>query len=393
MAKLISDLPLADMEEPQEFSFPCLKVTQPIGDFYVASIDSALLCEITYFDVRRIIREEREFESYLGIQRPVEKKRLVDLKKYVHNEDACFPTSVIIAIPGDCAKYDEDKNLMTVSNKVVVEGGEERIYKRAIAKVLDGQHRIEGLREYKKSRFLVNVSIFVDIDVATQAQIFSTVNLEQTKVNKSLVYDLFALATHRSPQKTSHNIAVALDKSEGSPFFQRIKRLGVTTKNRYNETITQATFVEALLPYISVDAKEDRNLYLKNQKPSILGADALKTVIFGNMFIDEKDLEITDVIWNYFSAVAERWPTAWGATGTGLVLNKTNGFRALMRFLRPTYLKLTAPGGVPAKEEFKKILQRIEIKDQEFSLENFKPGSGGESALVRAFANGKIMPS
>jgi len=219
-----SEKQLANLEQYQEISFPCLKVKQPIGEFFIASIDSKLLCEITFFDVRRIMKEERDFEGYLGIQRPVEKKRVTELQKYVHNEDACFPTAIIVSIPGDCARFDEKTNTMILSNKVDVSEGENPIYLKDIAKVIDGQHRIEGLRNYDGEPFSLNVSIFVDIDTATQAQIFATVNLEQTKVNKSLVYDLFALATHRSPQKTCHNIGVAMDKHKDSPFFERIKR-------------------------------------------------------------------------------------------------------------------------------------------------------------------------
>jgi DGQHR domain-containing protein len=382
---------LPDIEGYREESFPCLKVVQPIGDFFIASIDSHLLCEITFFDVRRIMKEERDFEGYLGIQRPVEKKRVKDLQKYVTNEDACFPTAIILSIPGECARFDEQNNTMVVSNITDVAEGESPIYLRQIAKVIDGQHRIEGLRNYQGKPFQLNVSIFVDIDTATQAQIFGTVNLEQTKVNKSLVYDLFALATHRSPQKTCHNIAVALDKNDGSPFLERIKRLGVTTANRYNETITQATFVEALLKYISADPKHDRNLYLKNQTPSLLGRDLLQQYIFANMFIEEKDLEITDVLWNFFSAVNERWPKAWGYQGTGLMLNKTNGFKALMRYLPKIYLKLGKPGDVPSKEDFLTALKRISIENDEFTTDTFKPGTGGESRLFRSFINGSIV--
>lgn len=386
-----SEMPLADIEGFREENFPCLKVTQPIGDFYIASIDSKLLCEITYFDVRRIMREERDFEGYLGIQRPVEKKRVKDLQNYVTNEDACFPTAIILSIPGECARFNEQTQTMFVSNKTDVAEGESPIYLRQIAKVIDGQHRIEGLRNYQGKPFQLNVSIFVDIDTATQAQIFGTVNLEQTKVNKSLVYDLFALATHRSPQKTCHNIAVALDKNKESPFFERIKRLGVTTANRYNETITQATFVEALLKYVSADPKRDRNLYLKNQHPSLLGRDQLQQYIFANMFIGEKDLEITDVLWNYFSAVEKRWPKAWNYQGTALMLNKTNGFKALMRYLPKIYLKLGKPGNVPSKEDFLIVLEKSNIMDDDFTTDNFKPGSGGESRLFRSLINGSIV--
>jgi DGQHR domain-containing protein len=108
--------------------------------------------------------------------------------------------------------------------------------------------------------FGLSVTIFIGSDIADQAYIFSTVNLEQTKVSKSIVYDLFELAKTRSPQKTAHNIAVALDRDERGPFYQRIKRLGFATVDRKFETITQATFVENLLPLISPDPKEDRDL-------------------------------------------------------------------------------------------------------------------------------------
>jgi DGQHR domain-containing protein len=280
---------------------------------------------------------------------------------------------------------------MILSNKIDVADGESPIYLKDIAKVIDGQHRIEGLRNYHGASFQLNVSIFVDIDTATQAQIFATVNLEQTKVNKSLVYDLFALATHRSPQKTCHNIAVALDKHNESPFFERIKRLGVTTTDRYNETITQATFVESLLKYISKDPKYDRNLYLKNLRPELLSRDELQQYIFANMFIEEKDLEITDVLWNYFLAVSERWGKAWNYRGNGLMLNKTNGFRALMRYLPKIYLRLGKPGDVPTKQEFLSALNNINISSDDFNIDNFKPGTSGESRLYRCLVNNMIV--
>src|SRR5690606_13459203 len=95
--------------------------------------------------------------------------------------------------------------------------------------------------------FQINVSIFVGIDLPEQAKIFATVNLAQTKVNKSLVYDLEALARKRNPYKTCHHVAVALDSNEDSPLYQRIKRLGVATPGRAYEPLTQASFVEALV--------------------------------------------------------------------------------------------------------------------------------------------------
>ncbi len=367
----------------KSLSFPCIKVSQPIGDFYIGSIPHKDLCDITYTD-RRQIAGEKGFETYLGIQRPRSKHRVNEIAKYIRTTDASFPTAVILAVHRNCAKYNERTKELTLHPFLDPADDEDPIKYEEMANILDGQHRIEGLKMADlEGTFDINVSVFIDIDIAEQAYIFSTINLAQTKVNKSLVYDLFDLAKKRSPQKTCHNIAVALDKTKKCPFFERIKRLGVATEGRFNETITQATFVQALLRYISADPIVDRNLYLTGSKPKLKGQSELKKFIFANMLIEEKDLEITDVIWNYFDAVRDRWPKAWDHTGRGLMLNKTNGFRALIRFLRPAYLYHTAPGGVPDTEQFAEIFAKIDLDDKDFTVEEFRPGSSGEGKLYR----------
>lgn len=374
-------------EVPQNFRIPAIKVQQPIGSFYIGSIDSELLVKITSSDVRRMI-QEREIETYLGVQRPLSNRRVKELREYVKTVDACFPTAVILAVSGRCAAYDETARELVLSNDVDPENNEEPILSIQIARVLDGQHRIEGLRDYKGEPFQVNLSIFIDIDIESQAYIFSTVNLAQTKVNKSLVYDLFDLANSRSPQKTAHNIAVALDQNLKSPFYKRIKRLGVATEGRFYETITQATFVEALLPYISANPQKDRDDYLRKRvPPSALPGEA-KIFIFREMFLKGEDLKIIDVIWNYFDAVKARWPTAWNYSGTGLMLNRTNGFKALMRVLRPAYLRLSASTEIPTTEQFLELFQRFNVTDDHFTIDTYKPGTSGEAALYWALING-----
>jgi len=313
-------------------------------------------------------------------------KRVKEIEAYVNTSDACFPTSIILAIPGVCAKFEEAMSRMVLNNYLEPSDDEDPIYYRDIAKVLDGQHRIEGLKAFKGEEYQVNVSIFIDADIADQAYIFSTVNLTQTKVNRSLAYDLFDLAKSRSPQKTCHNIAVALDQNEKSPFFQRIKRLGVTTEGRFNETITQATLVQSLMIYICKDQIEqikDRDLYLRGKLPQKSNAEDVKQQIFRNLFIDNRDLDIADIIWNYFDAVKENWPDAWNNMGHGCMLNKTNGFKALMRFLRPAYLYITAPGKVPSKEQFLEIFKKTKLSDTDFTIDRFVPGTSGESELFR----------
>jgi len=100
------------------------------------------------------------------------------------------------------------------------------------------------------------------------------------------------------------------------------------------------------------------------------------------MFIEEKDVEITDLIFNYFDAVRQKWPGAWNAGGKGIILNKTNGFRALMRVLRPLYLNLASPGDMVEASDFLRKLNLVNIADNDFTSDEYKPGSSGESLLT-----------
>lgn len=367
-----------------QIKFRCLKASQPIGDLFIASIPYRDLIRMTYFDVRRVIDKDRDVERYLGIQRPLGKERVADLEDYVNYLDATFPTSIIIAInETKYVSFDEKEGEMVVSN--ISEGDQSpTIPIRRIGRVIDGQHRIAGLEAFSGDNFDVPVTIFLGSDISDQAHVFSTVNLEQTKVSKNLVYDLYELARTRSPQKTAHNIAVTLDRDETGPLYKRIKRLGIATIGRDFEPISQATFVEGLLSHISNDPKGDRDLLLRGEKLEKISTEESFGTVFRNMFIDARDVDILAIIHNYFSAVERRWPEAWSERGRGAVLNRTNGVRALLRFLRHAYLKVAVPGDIPSQEKFyDRVFRPIELQDKDFVIEHFVPGTSGEAKLYR----------
>lgn len=372
-------------------TFPCIAVKQPIGEFYVGVMPFRALCDVAFFDVRRVLQEDRDVERYLGIQRPLSNRRVADLKEYVRVFDATFPTSIIIAVKQRCAFYDPAEGRMMFAESIDQQG-EEDIQFGNIARVIDGQHRIAGLYDYDGEEFDLVVSIFVGIDIADQAQIFSTVNLQQTKVNKSLAYDLFALAKTRSPQKTCHNVAVALDQDEASPFHRRIKRLGVATEGRERETITQATFVEALMPYLSRDARRDRDVLLRGGSLKKATDVELNMMPLRNLFIEEKDIEIAELVFNYFEAIKRRWPVAWDRMERGYMLNKTNGFRALMRLFRDVYARLATPGQIVEIERFEHVFSMSSLRDDDFNTEKFVPGNTGQSDMYHALAE-EILPA
>lgn len=375
------------IEDPVSFRVKALPIRQPMGDFLIASIPARRLCEIAYFDVRRMLRE-RDIETYLGIQRPLNPDRVKALESYVRTADACFPTAVILAIEGRCADFDADTGYLTLSNDPAPQDGAEPIHYRNIARVLDGQHRIAGLIGYERDDFEVNVSIFLDIELQDQAYIFSTVNLAQTKVSRSLAYDLFELAKLPSPQKTCHNVAVALDQVAKSPLHMRIKRLGTATAGRSGELLTQATVVQSLMPFVSGDPMIDRDLLLRGAKLSLPSEMELRRHPFRRFFVEREDAKIFNILMNYFSAVRDRWPVAWNSTERGMVLNRTNGFRALMRALLPLYRTLSTRAEVPTEQAFKQQLDRIDVDESAFHVDRFKPGSSGEGDLFRLLMQG-----
>jgi DGQHR domain-containing protein len=223
--------------------------------------------------------------------------------------------------------------------------------------------------------------------------IFSIVNLAQTKVNKSLVYDLFSLATTRSPEKTCHEIVVALDKMDESPFKNRIKRLGTATEGRFGETLSQATIVKGILPYITDDPLADRDRGKRfGFWDQSLTRDLSKR-IFYEFFRRDEDAKILDNLLNYFSAIRARWPTAWERTGTGNIINRTNGFNGFVRFLRPAYLYVTTTPRVVSQQEFARIFAGVQLQDDDFNPQRFLPGTSGSTLLFHTLVEQSRIPT
>lgn len=360
----------------QNINFRCLKCKQPIGEFYVGILNHEDLIKITYADIRRLDRagsEQREVEIYTGIQRELSKNRVKEIGKYVNMVDATFPTGVIIHIDEkDIINYDKENEIMTIP------------FADNIAKVLDGQHRIAGLEEYSKGgdSFQINVTIFVGMELEDQAIVFATINKTQTKVNKSLVADLFEFATHRSPHKTAHNIVRALNQKEGSPFKDKIKILGAAD-DKDKETITQATFSESLMKLYSKDLMTDRDLYKRGKEPEKFEGKELATRPLRNLFIDKEDALIAKIIWEYFKAVEIKWPNAWKLVEPQMILNKSTGFIALMNLFRDLYVKIGRIGEVVSTEDYIKYFDKVKLVDKDFNRTNFIPGSGGQSSLYK----------
>lgn len=377
------------IEDARSVRIPVVKVSQPIGDFYVGTIASRDLVAIADFDVRRISQGEG-IETYLGIQRELNDTRVKEIRQYVQGLDATFPTAVVIAVDERTTQLepacpDSESHFWLVLSNIPSKIPEERVLFRELAKVIDGQHRIEGLRNYNLENFQINIAIFVGADIPDQAAIFSTVNLAQTKVNRSLVYDLFDVAKSKSPEKLAHNVVVALDHTKNSPFHRRIKRLGTSTKGREDtDRLAQATVVAPLLRYISgnqIQLLKDRQAGLRGRPFEPLTSEIINSLVLRPFLLKDSAVDLADLIWNYFDAVASKWENAWAGKIENGMLDRTNGYNALMRFFRPAYLSLGRPGDIVSKESFDTVFAGITIPEANLNSKLYVPGTSGATAL------------
>lgn len=373
------------MDNRFEVAFPVLEVDQPIGRFYVGVMSARDLLAVSYTDMRSI---ESDLDQYVGIQRMLSPKRVKEIAEFIKSIDATFPTSVVLAVKGECAEVigENGATKLRIFEGIDEDSGE-KIRLGATASILDGQHRVEGLKDSGRlDDFQVPVSIFVDADIADQAYIFATVNLAQTKVNKSLVYDLLDYAKARSPQKSSHDIVIALDRYEKSPFFQTIKRLGAATPGRTGERLAQATVVNGILPLISKKPEQDRYNLAKGRRidaeDTPYGETPLRHVWAAN-----KDGDIAQILLQYFLAIKATWPLAWDSREKGQILARTNGFRAFIRLFKNIYLKekptRDEANPVVKADQFQAYLRKSSLTDADFNSSTFAPGTSGETALYK----------
>lgn len=288
---------------------PFLKITQPIGSFYMTSIKASELIKI----VRVIPRSE----SNDGVQRDLSVKRVSELADFCNDSDAAFPTAIIISVVSDCnIKIDEECREFEIDENEYV------------GNVIDGQHRLAGLmKSGKADDFELPVVFMFDLTLEEEAYVFSVINSKQTTVSSSLIFDLFGLSSARSPQRTAHEIARALNMRKDSPFYERLKMLGKKEENQENATLSQGTFVKTLLSLICTPGEIEL-------RPMLGGLDLApkKNMPFRRFYILKRDDIILKVLMNCFNAVKEVFPDHW-ANPNNNILWKSTGFGGIIKSL------------------------------------------------------------
>lgn len=287
--------------------YPVIPFDQPAGSFLLTAMPVPEIIRISRADPRKF--DNVSMETMGGIQREPSPKRIREIAEYANTVDATFPTPILLALDPDSYTLDGDE--------ISISGN-------SVADIVDGQHRLLGLKEsFRKDEFVIPVVFLLDATEEQKALIFATINGKQTKVPASLVYDLFGVTKTRSPQRTAHEIARATNSTPSSPWFRRLKMLGKKTYGSL-ESLSQGTFVKTLLLHISADPVTDMDRLKRGEKPLIH-----ENCVFNEYFRNGEDSTILKILLNCFQAARDTWPKEWDDP-ISYILTKTVGFTGIM---------------------------------------------------------------
>jgi len=269
-----------------------IPVQQEKRDFYLAVLTARQLVAISYVAVRGQSEEEG------AVQRIFNRDRLASLRKYAL-QGGSYPGSIVLNWTAD-NKPTFDDGLLTFNAAP------------RSAQIIDGQHRVEGLRTaidetHHIGDTQIPVSIYVGLDTKACADLFLSINTEQKPVPRSLVFDLYGIASDDLVDPAAvraRDIAMLLNKQEGSPYFQNIKMPNQPIRRG---GIALSTAVAALKPL--VEAKS----------------------IFEQ--INAFELEVQQkIVMNFFQALKDKYGNHWSDKSNAFMF--AAGFAGAIDFLQ-----------------------------------------------------------
>lgn len=330
-----------------------LKVSQPLGDFFVISIKASILKKISFSEPLTYLSEDGTLK---GNQRPINEKRLSEIGKYIDTAEMTFPNSIILSVNNNedgtiIQETDNRWELKKENDEYFLEFPENM----KSASIIDGQHRLNGFDYIKdESRLDMELlcSIFFDLPNPYQAYLFATINGNQKKVDKSLALEQFGYFIEKeekeswTPEKLAANIVRKLNFDKTSPLYSLIKLAPIYDNedfiqlNKSNWLISTSAMIEGILSLFTSNYKRDR-IEMMNKK-IFYGRDRkmLKNLKDSSPLRDEflnyKDDYIENIVSTFFRVVNDK---IWLKTNNNSYLKKTIGIQVLFDVLKESLKK------------------------------------------------------
>lgn len=305
----------------KNISLNIIKVNQPIGTIYVGKISPSLLLEMSTVDRRRIVEDD----EVLGIQRDLKPEKVAQIRSYLSSIDATFPNSIIVN---------------TTSNYVINESETELNLEidYSTFTIIDGQHRVEGFRDSLLENFELIIAIFKDLRIEQQANIFSTINSQQTKVDPSHNLNLELDSKVYTPVKMIIEVAQSFNFDKESPWKNNIRLLGSGSKG----IISLSAFVKPILNLVY----PENDYYLIKNELTKIGEDEfpsfknfnykLDRYPFWEFYTRKDQNSIYKILFNYFKSLSVILENDWQNSES--LLNKTTGYNATMKLFKDVFM-------------------------------------------------------
>ena len=368
-----------------------IKVTQPLGDFFVGKIKAKDLQKISYTEEFKYDASGRQ----VGTQRPRDEKRLKEISQFIKSEEMCFPTSILLAISSNAHDTSYNGEDLTCSN-IRVQKIDGDVYKLFIpdnehtAVIIDGQHRLNAFKYAEECGDIELVcSIFFDLPNPYQAYLFASINGNQKKVDKSLALEFFGYNVEEEPknQWTPEKLAVFLTRKLnfklGSPLYHQLK-LAASYDDEENDKklASTAAMAEGILSLISSNPKRDRDMIsatkntLFSKRNRAVVANQKDSTPLRNLYLECLDQELYDILVNYFSVINEG---IWSQAGKKSVIKKTIGVLALFDLLK-NIVKINSVTQL-SKGLFESYVKKFDFID--FSDNYFSTSGLGQGRIKR----------
>lgn len=274
-----------------------------------------------------IAAQEDAYDEDLPYQRIYDEARARSIASYLQEEDAMLPNGIILATAEDA----EVEVKETTTGRELLVSWEDGCRP---FNIIDGQHRVEGLRLLVKDSpaefrdYGVPATVLIDLPFWIQAQLFAVVNGRQKQVPRSRVYDLLGylpmsdketrqrayegeMALHRF----GHHVVKVLNRSERSPWKNKIKMRGSG-----DGIVTQAAMVDHLVIYLKP----------KKERPS----QQVLPVLYP-LYRDSDVVGLAKILIIYFVGIQRAWPEQWKTDETlkRSLFGKTNGVAVIFQLL------------------------------------------------------------
>ncbi|MDO7929195.1 MULTISPECIES: DGQHR domain-containing protein [Pseudomonas syringae group] len=397
------------MNNPIKFplTVPALRVSQPLGIFYVVSLPAGLVLQVADSQrLKAIYSPETNTYRLEGTQRQRQEKRLESITEYINRSDASFPNAIILAANSlnheDSPDFDEalsdgQSDDSTDWSVTKTQNGQYELTIPSPAKtasIIDGQHRLFGFADADPDRLKMDLvcAVFIDLPVPFQAQLFATINSTQKPVDKSLTYEQFGYnisdekPEHWTPDKLAVFLTRKLSTEPDSPLKGKI--LISPKKDAYLEelsstgswSVSTAVIVEGIMKLFSSNPKRDANNMLAGSRKTRAEIRDLRRdkSPLRELYLQGNDALIYKIVSNYLRACEVVF---WRQAATGSFILKTVGIQALFDVLRPIAAIVYRDKDVTL-EKFLAILDPAKAID--FSATEFRNASGsGRSFIAR----------